>query len=272
MNTIITKQELSANIKKLVVEAPVIAKKALAGQFVIIIVDQAGERIPLTIVECDQAKGTITLILQEVGTTTFKLGALAEQDELYALLGPLGKPTHTGKIGTVVTIGGGVGIAEIYPVTKAFKQANNRVISIIGARSRDLLILENELKAAADELIVATDDGSYGLRGNVCAALKQLIKKEEINLVYAVGPVPMMRSSAELTRSLGIKTLVSLNPIMVDATGMCGVCRVCVDGQTKFACVDGPEFDAHLVDFADLTKRLSVFSQQEKQSLKGLRR
>lgn len=264
MNKIISKQELAPQIKKIIVEAPLVAKKVSPGEFIVAIVDEKGERVPLTVVDSNKEKGTITLIFQEVGKSTFKLGKLEKGEKISNLLGPLGKPTEIKKLGMVITVGGGVGIAEVYPVTRAFKDAGNKVISIIGARNKSLLILEDEMRKASDELFVTTDDGSYARQGFLSEVLKELISSKEIDLVYAVGPVVMMRVISELTQPLRIKTLVSLNPIMVDATGMCGSCRVCVDKETKFACVDGPEFDGHSVDFKELQNRLQLFTEQEK--------
>jgi len=267
VNKILFKQELAPGIKKIVLEAPLVAKKVLPGEFVVLIVDEKGERVPLTVVDSDKEKGTITLIFQEVGKTTYKLGELKAGEVILNLLGPLGRATEIKKLGTVVTVGGGVGIAEVYPVTRAFKEAGNSIISIIGARTKDLLILEKELRKMCDELFITTDDGTYGRRGFVSDVLKETIGSTKVDLVYAVGPVPMMRKVSELSRPYGIKTLVSLNPVMVDATGMCGSCRVSVGGETKFGCVDGPEFDGHLVDFAQLEKRLNLFSEQEKRAM-----
>lgn len=267
MNKILFKQELAPNIKKIVLEAPLVAKKVLAGEFVVLIVDEKGERVPLTVCDSDKEKGTIALIFQEVGKTTYKLGELKVGEVILDLLGPLGRATEIKKLGTVVTVGGGVGIAEAYPVTRAFKEAGNSVISIVGARTKDLLILEKELREICDELFITTDNGTYGRRGFVSDVLKETIGSAKVDLVYAVGPVPMMRAVCELTRPYEIKTLVSLNPVMVDATGMCGSCRVSVGGETKFGCVDGPEFDGHLVDFTELEKRLNLFSEQEKRAI-----
>lgn len=267
MNKILFKQELAPGIKKIVLEAPLVAKKVLPGEFVVLIVDEKGERVPLTVVDSDKEKGTIALIFQEVGKTTYKLGELKAGEVILNLLGPLGRATEIKKLGTVVTVGGGVGIAEVYPVTRAFKEAGNSIISIIGARTKGLLILEKELREMCDELFITTDDGTYGRRGFVSDVLKETIGSTKADLVYAVGPVPMMRKVSELTRPYGIKTLVSLNPVMVDATGMCGSCRVSVGGETKFGCVDGPEFDGHSVDFAQLEKRLNLFSEQEKRAM-----
>lgn len=268
MNKVIQEEFLAPRLKKIVLSARDIAQKAQPGQFVTVIVDENGERIPLTIVDSDAKKDTITLIIQGVGKSTCKLLKLKAKDEILHVLGPLGKPTEISKIGTVVTVGGGVGIAEVYPVTRAFKEVGNKVIAIIGARNEELLILKDKLAEVTDELLMATDDGSYGHKGFVSDLLLHLLAKEKIDLVYAVGPIPMMRVVSDLTRSLKIKTLVSLNPIMVDATGMCASCRVHVGQEIKFGCVDGPEFDAHLVDFAELQRRLNLFSEQEKTARK----
>ncbi|MCQ9208499.1 MAG: sulfide/dihydroorotate dehydrogenase-like FAD/NAD-binding protein [Omnitrophica bacterium] len=267
MNKIISREELAPNIKKLILEAPFVADKVQPGQFVVIVVDEKGERIPLTVVDKDKKQGTITLIFQEVGKTTCRLGQLKATEEIHSLLGPLGKATEIKRVGKVITVGGGVGIAEVYPVTHAFKEAGNKVTSIIGVRNKDLLFLEQELRKVSDELLVATDDGSYGHRGNVCDVLKEIFPFAKADLVYAVGPVVMMQAICELTRPSGTKTLVSLNPIMVDATGMCASCRVSIKGEMKFGCVDGPEFDAHEVDFDQLAKRLKLFSKQEKKAM-----
>lgn len=267
MNKIIFKQELAPDIKKIIVNAPFVAEKVLPGQFVVLVLDEKGERIPLTVVDRDKDKGTITLIFQEVGKTTHSLGELKAGDTILSLLGPLGRPTEIKKLGKIVTVGGGVGIAEVYPVTRAFKEAANSVISITGARNKSLLILEEEMGRVCDELFITTDDGSYGRKGFVSDTLKEVLTSGQVDLVYAVGPVPMMRKVCELTRPYGIKTMVSLNPVMVDATGMCGSCRISVNGETKFGCVDGPEFDGHLVDFDQLQKRLQLFAAQEKVAL-----
>ncbi len=272
MNKIVSKKQLSQVIAQIEIEAPHIAKSQKPGQFVIIRVDDKGERIPLTIANSDREKGTITIIVQAIGKTTTKLNAM-EQGELIAdVVGPLGKPSHIERFGRVVTIGGGVGTAIAWPTTRAFKKAGNEVISIIGARTRDLLILEDEMRASSDRIIVTTDDGSYANKGFVTDSLKQLIDENLVpNLVLAIGPVPMMRAVAELTRHYAIPTVVSLNPIMLDGTGMCGVCRVSIGGKTMFACVDGPEFDAHQVDFAGLMQRLKVYQKEEKLSLELLK-
>ena len=250
------------------VEAPKIARKRKAGQFVVLRVNETGERFPLTIVDSDPEDGTITIIFQVVGTSTRLLSALEEGEGILDVVGPLGKPTHVERFGRVVCIGGGVGIAPVYPIVCAMKEAGNRVTSLISARSKELLILEAEMRAQSDDLKIATDDGSYGFKGFPTQILQEMMDRGEgIDLVVAVGPVPLMRAVCEVTRPAGIKTVVSLNPIMVDGTGMCGGCRVSVGGETKFVCVDGPEFDGHKVDFDLLTKRLRTYVEMERQSL-----
>ena len=267
MFKIIEKEILAVGIKKFEVEAKQITAKALPGQFVMVIPAERGERIPLTIADYDREKGTITLIFQEVGFTTRQLGSLKIGQEIFSILGPLGQPTHIDNFGKVVCIGGGVGVAEIYPVSKALKEAGNKITGIIGAKTKRMLILENQMRRICNELYITTDDGSYGTRGMVTEVLKNIILRssspDSINLVYAIGPVPMMRAVAELTRPYKIKTIVSLNPVMVDGTGMCGSCRVKVGGKTFFGCVDGPEFDGHEVDFEELQSRLNLFREQE---------
>ncbi len=264
------KEDLAKDVTQILVEAPQVAKKAKAGQFVAVVIDEKSERIPLTLADWDKAAGTITLIFQEVGFTTKKLGTLNEGDYIQHILGPLGHPTEIKKLGTVICIGGGVGIAEVYPISRALKEAGNRVLGIIGSRSKELLILEDKMQNICDELFITTDDGSYGRKGFVTDALKELFEVVEKSthtmypdLVYCVGPLPMMKAVSELTRSYKIKTIVSLNPIMVDATGMCGSCRCTVAGKTVFGCVDGPDFDAHQVDFEELGKRLRLFLDEE---------
>ncbi len=265
MYNIVRKEVLTPGVLLFVVAAPLIAKKCQPGQCVILRIDEDGERIPLTIADFDRAAGTITLIFQEVGCTTRQLGAMDVGDGLLDLVGPLGKATHIDKLGTVVCIGGGIGVAPVYPIARAFKQAGNKVISIIGARNADLLILEKEMAAVSDELIITTDDGSKGRKALVIHPLQDLIDAgEKIDLVMAIGPVIMMRSVADVTRPHNIHTIVSLNPIMVDGTGMCGGCRVSVGNKNKFACVDGPEFDAHQVDFNGLMARQRMYHDHEK--------
>ncbi|HQG31434.1 MAG TPA: sulfide/dihydroorotate dehydrogenase-like FAD/NAD-binding protein [Deltaproteobacteria bacterium] len=246
-----------------------IARKRKAGQFVVIRIHEQGERIPLTIADADPAKGTVTIIFQVCGKSTSHLSDLNVGDEILDLVGPLGKPTHVEKIGTVACIGGGIGVAPVYPITQAMKQAGNRIISIIGARNKELLIMEDEMKAVSDEIVVTTDDGSYGFHGFVSQALENnyLMKGIKIDLVVAIGPVPMMRAVCDITRKYNVPTVVSLNSIMVDATGMCGACRVSVGGKTRFACVEGPEFDGHQVDFKELIDRQRIYLADEKECM-----
>ena len=266
MYQIVRKESLSADVKLFEVAAPRIAKKAQPGQFVIVRVDEEGERIPLTIADFNREAGTIVLIFQEVGDTTRQLGTLKAGDALLDVAGPLGKATEIENFGTVVCIGGGIGVAPVYPIARAYKKAGNRVVSIIGARNADLLIMEKEMRSVSDVLHITTDDGSAGRKGLVVDPLKDMIAAgEKIDRVMAIGPMIMMRGVAEVTRPYQIPTLVSLNPIMVDGTGMCGGCRCSVGGETKFACVDGPEFDGHAVDFNGLMSRARMYQTQERQ-------
>ncbi|AEC52471.1 ferredoxin-NADP(+) reductase subunit alpha [Pyrococcus sp. NA2] len=268
MYKILRKERLAPGINLFEVHAPKIAKHAKPGQFVIIRLHERGERIPLTIADFDISKGSITIVAQEVGKTTKELGTYEEGDYILDVLGPLGKPSHVEKFGTVVMVGGGVGVAEIYPVARAMKEIGNYVISILGFRTKDLVFWEDKLREVSDEVIVTTNDGSYGMKGFTTHALQKLIEEgRKIDLVHAVGPTIMMKAVAELTKPYGIKTVASLNPIMVDGTGMCGACRVTVGGEIKFACVDGPEFDAHLVDWDELMKRLTYYKELERISL-----
>jgi len=269
---VLEKTFLQEIVVRTVIEAPEIARKRKAGQFVVLMIDDKGERIPLTIVDSDSKKGTITIIYQIVGKTTAHLAKLNKGDFIMHVLGPLGHPTEIENFGTAVVVGGGVGIGVAYPIAAALKKAGNKVISIIGARTKDILILEDDMRKVSDQLLVATDDGSYGFHGFVSTVLQNLIdSKEKIDIAYAIGPVPMMRVLANLTKPYGIKTIVSLNPIMVDATGMCGACRVAVGGKTMFGCVDGPEFDGHEVDFNLLMTRLRMYCDQEKQAMYNYR-
>lgn len=270
MFRIIDKETLSKEVKVMAIYAPNIAAKAKAGQFVMVIAKENSERMPLTIADKNVDEGTITLAFQEVGFSTKELGALNKGECIQHILGPLGNPSHIEKLGTVICIGGGIGIAELIPVAKAMREAGNRVIGILGARSKDLIIFEDKLKKICSELFVSTDDGSYGRKGLVTDILSDFLKVIEKSthteypaLVYAVGPVGMMEAVSALTKNYGIKTVVSLNPIMVDATGMCGSCRVTIGGKVKFGCVDGPEFDGHLIDFLELKNRLNLFREQE---------
>lgn len=270
MYRIISKTELATFTTQLVVEAPDVARKAQAGQFVVVRAGEKGERIPLTIADFDREMGTITMVIQPVGSSTGKICSICEGGSLHDVAGPLGNPSEMIEKGIVVCIGGGIGIAPIYPIAREFKARGNRVISIIGARSAEHLFWEDKLKAASDELHIATDDGSKGIKGFVTMPLTELINSGvKIDRVIAIGPLVMMKNIANTTRPHGIKTIVSLNPIMVDGTGMCGSCRVSVGGQTKFSCVDGPEFDAHLVDFEGLMARGRMYSEEEKKSVEA---
>ncbi len=270
MYKILEKTFLQEIVVKMVIEAPEIAKKRRAGQFVILMIEDKGERIPLTIVDSDSEKGTITIIFQVVGKTTDWMSRLKAGDFIQHVLGPLGHATEIENFGTAVCVGGGVGVGVVYPIAAALKKAGNKVISIIGSRTKDLLILEQEMKGVSDQLLVATDDGSYGFHGFVSAVLQNLIDSgEKINKLFTIGPVPMMRVICNVTRPYNIPTIVSLNPIMVDGTGMCGACRVSVNGETRFTCVDGPEFDGHQVDFGLLMSRLRMYCEQEKHSFEN---
>lgn len=266
MPEIVEKRVLTPQIVGLKVIAPDIARKRRPGQFVILRVDERGERIPLTIVDSDAREGIVTIVFQIVGKTTHMLSQLERGDKILDFAGPLGKPTEIEQFGTVIVVGGGIGTAVVFPIAKGMKEAGNRVIAIVGARSKDLLVLEHEVAAVSDEMVVTTDDGSYKRPGLVTEPLKEYLDRGDVDQVIAIGPVPMMRAVSELTKGYGVKTLVSLNPIMVDGTGMCGACRVAVKGKTRFACVDGPEFDGHEVDFEDLAMRLTSYREHEKQS------
>ena len=246
------------------IEAPKIARKAKPGQFVILKANEDGERIPLTMAETDPEKGTITIIYQVVGKSTALFKTLQEGDVYQDVIGPLGKATHIENVGKVVCVGGGTGIAVLHPITRALKETGNHVICIIGARSKDILIMEDMMTAASHEIHVCTDDGSYGHHGFVTDVLKEILEKEKIDQVVAIGPVPMMKFVSLITKEFDVPTLVSLNPIMVDGTGMCGGCRVSVGGRTQFACVDGPEFDGHKVDYDELMMRLQAYCEDEK--------
>jgi ferredoxin--NADP+ reductase len=266
---IIEARDLAPEIRLFRIRAPRVARRRLPGQFVIVRLHEHGERIPLTIADASPADGTITLIVQGIGKTTKLMNRLGPGDAVLDLAGPLGKPSEIDRFGTVAVVGGGVGAAIAYPTAVAFHQAGNRVLTILGARSRELVILEDELAAVSDRLVVTTDDGSYGRPGLVTTALAELLAGERIDRVLAIGPVPMMRAVAELTRPLDIPTIVSLNSIMVDGTGMCGGCRVLVGGTSRFACVDGPEFDAHEVDFTALAQRNAAYREAERTALQA---
>ena len=267
MHKIFSATFIAPNIKRFTIEAPKIALKRKAGQFVIIRLNDVGERIPLTIADSDSEKGTIDIIVQGIGKTTKELNSLEAGDFINDVVGPLGKASHIENFGTAVSIGGGVGTAIAYPTAVALKQAGNHTISIIGGRTKEFVILEDEMKKVCDEVYVTTDDGSYGKHGFVTDQLKELIEKRKIDFVLAIGPIPMMKAVADVTREKGIQTVVSLNPIMVDGTGMCGGCRALVDNKTVFVCVDGPEFDAHKVDFKTLMTRNYSYLMEEKVSL-----
>lgn len=265
MYRIIRKQVLAPTITRFDIEAPFIARKRKAGNFVMLRVENNGERIPLTIADGDPARGTITLIVQAIGKTTKLLCSKNEGEDLLDVVGPLGNPTPITQIGHVVCVGGGVGTAELYPIARALRDAGNTVTSIVGARSRDLVILEEEMRAISDATHVTTDDGTYGRRGFVTDQLKDILDNgNAVGAVFAIGPLPMMKAVAELTRPYGVHTLVSLNTIMVDGTGMCGGCRVSIGGEMKFACVDGPEFDGHKVDFTELMMRNRTYVELER--------
>ncbi len=269
MYKIVRKKELNPSVTLMDVEAPFIAKKAKAGQFIIFRVDELGERVPLTIAGYDREKGTVTIIFQKVGFSTNALGALNEGDYIRDFVGPLGRPTEVEGVKRVCVVGGGVGCAIALPSAQAFKEAGAQVDVIVGFRNKDIVILEDEFRACADNLYLMTDDGSYGEHGFVTVKLQELLERgEQYDRVLAIGPVPMMKFVCKTTEPFGVKTMVSLNPIMVDGTGMCGGCRVTVGGQTKFACVDGPEFDGHQVDFAELMSRNGVYREREAQVTK----
>jgi ferredoxin--NADP+ reductase len=263
MSKIIEKEYFSEAVVKLVVEAPHIAKSRKAGHFVIVKTGEKGERIPLTIVAADVDKGTITLIIQKVGVTSTKICALEVGDVITDVVGPLGLPTHIENVGTVLASGGGVGVAPLLPIVEAFKQAGNRVITVLAARKKELIILEEQIRAHSDEVIIMTDDGSYGKQGLVTNGMEEVILREKVDLAVTVGPAIMMKFATLLTGKYDIPTVASLNTLMVDGTGMCGACRVSVGGKTKFVCVDGPEFDAHEVDFDEMLLRLDSYKPSE---------
>ena len=269
MYKIVRKKELNASVTLMEIEAPFVARKAKAGQFIIFRIDEQGERVPLTIAGYDREKGTVSIIFQKVGFSTIALGNLNEGDYIRDFVGPLGKPTPVEGKKKVCVVGGGVGCAIALPSAAAFKEAGAEVTVIVGFRSKDIVILEDEFKAVADHFIMMTDDGSYGRHGLVTQPLQELLEAgEQFDEVLAIGPIPMMKFVSKTTQPFGTHTMVSLNPIMVDGTGMCGGCRVTVGGETKFACVDGPEFDGHKVDFAELMKRNSVYREREAQVTK----
>ncbi len=268
MYRIVEKRELARGVDEFIVEAPEISRRAKPGQFVILRVVARGERIPLTIADTDPDSGTVTLMVQRVGKSTYHLSCFEEGNSIRDLVGPLGRPTHIERWGHVVAVGGGLGLAPIHHICKGVKEAGNELTVIMGFRSKDLIFWEDRMQIIADELIITTNDGSYGKKGLVTDALRELLESRKIDAVICAGPVPMMKAVAQLTKPYEIYTVASLNPIMVDGTGMCGACRVTVGGQVKFACVDGPEFDAHQVDFDELINRLRMFKEQESLAMK----
>jgi len=269
MSKIIEKEYFSEAVVKLVVEAPHIAKSRKAGHFVIVKTGEKGERIPLTISAADVLSGTITLIIQKVGVTSTKICDLEVGDEITDVVGPLGKPTHIEKIGTVLASGGGVGVAPLLPIVEAFKKAGNRVITVLAARKKELIILEEQIREHSDEVIIMTDDGSYGKQGLITNGMEEVILREKVDLAVTVGPAVMMKFATLLTGKYNIPTVASLNTLMVDGTGMCGACRVTVGGKTKFVCVDGPEFDAHEVDFDEMLLRLNSYKPSETEAFES---
>jgi NAD(P)H-flavin reductase len=267
MFRIISRDTLATKIHLFKIEAPAVARKAQPGQFVVVRVDERGERIPLTIADWNEKEGSVSMVFMEVGATTFRLAQLKAEESVADFVGPLGVPSDIEKFGTVVCVAGGVGVAVITPIAKALKEKGNNIISILGARSKDLLFWEDKLRNASHQLIVTTDDGTYGRKGVVTEPLKELLEGgEKVDRVIAIGPTVMMKFCAKTTQPFGVKTIVSLNPIMVDGTGMCGCCRVSVGGATKFACVDGPDFDGHQVDWDLLAARQRIYLDEEKRS------
>ena len=265
---ILSKKEVCANQYELTINAPHITRNAQAGQFIILRVSENGERIPLTIADYDRSTGALTIVFMAVGYTTKELAKLEVGDELLDISGPLGRPTHINNYGTVVCLAGGYGAAPCYLIARAFKEAGNKVYMIMGARNKDLIFWQDKMKTACDELFITTDDGSLGEKGFVTGVLERLMSQETINYAIAVGPMPMMRAVANMTKDKGIKTEASMNPIMVDGTGMCGACRVTVGGEVKFACVDGPDFDAHKIDFDEVINRTKIYKDKEQNILK----
>lgn len=261
---ILSKRELCPNQYEITIDAPYVVRNARAGQFIIFRAEEDGERVPLTIADVDKEKGILTLVFMAVGYSTKKLAALEVGDELVDLVGPLGKPTHIENYGTVVCVAGGYGAAPCYLIAKAFKDAGNKVYMIMGARTKDLIFWQDKMKDACTELYITTDDGSLGIKGFGTTVLQEIMDREKVDYTIAVGPMPMMRAVAEMTRGKGIKTEASMNPIMVDGTGMCGACRLTVGGETKFACVDGPDFDAHQIDFDEVINRTRIYKEEER--------
>ncbi|MEN8264981.1 MAG: sulfide/dihydroorotate dehydrogenase-like FAD/NAD-binding protein [Nitrospirota bacterium] len=272
MYKILHKETVAPQVDAMIVDAPYIAKNSKAGNFIVLRINERGERIPLTIADADRKKGTITLLFQKIGKTTEELGRLKKGQEIRDVVGPLGHATPIKKYGHCVLVGGGIGSATLFPILKALKEKRNRVTVILGARTRELLVWEDKFSAYANNMLLTTDDGSSGRKGLVTEALKEVIEKDGAKIVLAVGPIRMMQAVSELTKPYGVKTLVSLNPVMVEGTGMCGACRVNIAGETKFACIEGPEFDAHEVDFQELANRLGFYREEEEQSMKAFKK
>ena len=270
MNKIVSKKMFSEKVACFEVEAPLIARSRKAGHFVIVRLDEKGERIPLTIADSDVERGTITLVVQAVGVSSTRMIQLNEGDMFHDVVGPLGHATDIQNYGTVVCCGGGVGVAPLLPIVKAMHEAGNKVIVVLAARTKDLIILEDEMRASSDEVIIMTDDGSYGQKGLVTTGVEQVIQREKVDKVVCIGPTIMMKFVSLLTQKYEVPTIVSLNTIMVDGTGMCGACRVTVGGKTKFVCVDGPEFDAHQVDFNEMMMRMKAYKAEETESMEKL--
>lgn len=265
MNKIVETEQLNNNVVKLVIDAPRIAQKRKAGHFVIVKINKKGERIPLTIADADPDKGTITLVIQKVGVTSHKLSLMQEGDNIEDVVGPLGNATEISNVGTVLCAGGGVGIAPLLPIARAFKEAGNRVVSVLAARNKDLIILEEEMRDCSDEIIIMTDDGSYGKQGLVTHGMEEILDREKVHLAVTIGPAIMMKFASLTTKKYNVPTIASLNTIMVDGTGMCGACRVTVDGKTQFVCVNGPEFDAHKIDYDEMIMRLGAYEDKERE-------
>ncbi len=268
MYEIVENTVIAPNIRKIRIKSPEIASKREPGQFVIIMSSERGERIPLTIVDSDEK--TITVIVQIVGASTSEIASFEKGSSFFSVAGPLGKPTHIENYGNIAVVGGGVGIAPLYPITKKLKEAGNKITAILGGRSKEYIILLDEIRSVSDEIVCTTDDGSFGVKGLVTYPLEDMLKSGGVDFVFTVGPVVMMEAVSDLTKRYGVKTMASLNPIMVDGTGMCGACRCNVGGETKFACVDGPEFDAHLIDFKNLRRRLNMFREEENLAKKDI--
>jgi ferredoxin--NADP+ reductase len=272
MFKILKKNSIAPQVDEIIVDAPFIAKHAKAGHFVVLRLHEKGERVPLTIADSDRKKETITLLFQKVGKTTEELGMLRPGDSIRDIVGPLGHPTPIKRYGHCVLVGGGIGAATLHPILKALKEKRNKVTTILGARNKDLLVWEDKFRKHSNDTLIATDDGSYGRKGLVTDVLKGVVKNKLVKIVIAVGPIRMMQAVSELTKQYDVKTIVSLNPVMVEGTGMCGACRVNIAGETRFACIEGPEFDGHEVDFQELASRLNFYKKEEERALKQFKR